>query len=139
MDILKAFLMGLIQGVTEFLPVSSSGHLSVFSHFFNIDTEISSLYSSMLHIGSVIAIVVFFYKTIYELFIEFTLCIKEIAKKRFSFDKEKTSKTRQRKCGGKALSLHGSSQRLSKRKSCRNTRPRIGFRVRVQKNSALFS
>ena len=62
MDILKAFLMGLIQGVTEFLPVSSSGHLSVFSHFFNIDTEISSLYSSMLHIGSVIAIVVFFYK-----------------------------------------------------------------------------
>ena len=94
MDILKAFLMGLIQGITEFLPVSSSGHLSVFSHFFNIDTEISSLYSSMLHIGSVIAIVVFFYKTIYELFVEFTLCIKDIAKKRFSFDKEKTSKTR---------------------------------------------
>lgn len=94
MDILKAFLMGLIQGVTEFLPVSSSGHLSVFSHFFNIDTEISSLYSSMLHIGSAVAIIIFFYKTIYELFIEFTLCIKDITKKRFSFDKEKTSKTR---------------------------------------------
>ena len=81
MDILKAFLMGLIQGVTEFLPVSSSGHLSVFSHFFNIDTEISSLYSSMLHIGSAIAVVVFFHKTVYELFIEFTLCIKDISKK----------------------------------------------------------
>ena len=94
MDILKAFLMGLIQGVTEFLPVSSSGHLSVFSHFFNIDTEISSLYSSMLHIGSAIAVVVFFHKTVYELFIEFTLCIKDISKKRFSFDAEKISKTR---------------------------------------------
>lgn len=94
MDILKAFLMGLIQGATEFLPVSSSGHLSLFSHFFNIDTEISSLYSAMLHIGSLVAILVFFYKTIYELFIEFTLCIKDIAKKRFTFDSKKISKTR---------------------------------------------
>ena len=94
MDILKAFLMGLIQGATEFLPVSSSGHLSLFSHFFNIDTEISSLYSAMLHIGSLVAILVFFYKTIYELFIEFTLCIKDITKKRFTFDSKKISKTR---------------------------------------------
>lgn len=94
MDILKAFLMGLIQGITEFLPVSSSGHLSVFSHFFNIDTEISSLYSSMLHIGTAVAVLVFFHKTVYELFIEFMLCIKDITKKRFTFDKEKNSKTR---------------------------------------------
>ncbi len=94
MDILKAFIMGLIQGLTEFLPVSSSGHLSLFSHFFGIDTEISGLYSSMLHIGSLIAILVFFYKTIYELFIEFTLCIKDISKKRFTFNPKKISKTR---------------------------------------------
>ena len=94
MDSLKAFLMGLIQGVTEFLPVSSSGHLSVFSHFFNIDTEISSLYSSMLHIGSAVAVLIFFHKTVYELFIEFTLCIKDIRKKRFTFDSKKISKTR---------------------------------------------
>ena len=94
MDILKAFLMGVIQGLTEFLPVSSSGHLSLFSHFFGVDTEISGLYSSMLHIGSLVAILVFFYKTIYELFIEFTLCIKDISKKRFTFNAKKTSKTR---------------------------------------------
>lgn len=93
-DTLKAFLMGIIQGLTEFLPVSSSGHLSLFSHFFGLDTEISGLYSSMLHIGSLVAILVFFYKTIYELFIEFTLCIKDISKKRFTFDAKKTSKTR---------------------------------------------
>ena len=93
-DILKAFIMGVIQGLTEFLPISSSGHLSLFSHFFNIDTEISGLYSSMLHIGSLVAILVFFYKTIYELFIEFTLCIKDISKKRFTFNSKKISTTR---------------------------------------------
>ncbi|MBR3809290.1 MAG: undecaprenyl-diphosphate phosphatase [Clostridia bacterium] len=93
-DILKAFIMGVIQGITEFLPVSSSGHLSLFSHFFGIDTEISGLYSSMLHIGSLVAILVFFYKTIYELFIEFTLCIKDISKKRFTLNSKEISKTR---------------------------------------------
>lgn len=94
MDILKALFMGLIQGLTEFLPVSSSGHLSLFSHFFGIDTEISGLFSSMLHIGTVIAILVFFYKTIYELFVEFALCLKDIRKKRFTFNLKKISKTR---------------------------------------------
>ena len=34
MEILKAILLGFLQGVTEFLPISSSGHLSVFQHFF---------------------------------------------------------------------------------------------------------
>ncbi|MBR2876833.1 MAG: undecaprenyl-diphosphate phosphatase [Clostridia bacterium] len=94
MDVLKAFLMGVIQGITEFLPISSSGHLSLFSHFFDLDTEISGLYSSMLHIGTLVAILLFFYKTIYELFIEFTLCLKDISKRRFTLDFKKMSTTR---------------------------------------------
>ncbi len=94
MDLLTAFILGLIQGVTEFLPVSSRGHFSLISHFFGVDTEISGLVSSMLHIGTLVAILVFFYKTIYELFIEFTSCIKDIKEKRFSLDFKTMSKTR---------------------------------------------
>ena len=62
MDILKAFLMGLIQGVTEFLPVSSSGHLSLFKQLFGIETDTAGLFSAMLHIGTLVAILLMFYK-----------------------------------------------------------------------------
>ena len=39
MEILKALLLGIIQGVTEFLPISSSGHLSLFRQLFNFQTD----------------------------------------------------------------------------------------------------
>jgi len=39
MTLLKAIIMGIIQGVAEFLPVSSSGHLAILKHILNIDLE----------------------------------------------------------------------------------------------------
>ncbi len=93
-DVLTAFILGLVQGVTEFLPISSRGHLSLLNHFFGIDSEISGLFSSMLHIGTLVVILVFFYKTIYELFIEFVACIKDLKEKRFSLKLKNMSKTR---------------------------------------------
>ena len=39
MDVIDALLMGLLQGLTEYLPVSSSGHLAIASHFFGIEGE----------------------------------------------------------------------------------------------------
>ena len=53
MEILKAILLGFLQGVTEFLPISSSGHLSVFQHFFgNVGGTSSLLFTVLLHMGT---------------------------------------------------------------------------------------
>ena len=44
MSIIKAIILGIVQGITEFLPISSSGHLSLFQHFLNVDGDGSLLF-----------------------------------------------------------------------------------------------
>ena len=55
-------LMAIVQGVTEFLPVSSSGHLTVLGHLFGLDADKSLSVSIFLHAGSLLAIIVFYFK-----------------------------------------------------------------------------
>ena len=66
MDFLKAIILGIVQGVTEFLPISSSGHLSIFQHFMNMSGEGSLSLTVFLHIGTLVAVVVVYYKTFLE-------------------------------------------------------------------------
>lgn len=94
MEILKALLLGIVQGITEFLPISSSGHLSLFRQLFNIETDTAGLFSAMLHIGTLVAILLMFYKPIYELFEEFVFCIKDIFNGKFTFNFKKMNATR---------------------------------------------
>ena len=94
MDVIKAILAGLIQGITEFLPISSSGHLSLFAHFSGLDGGNSGLFSAMLHIGTLVAILLMFYRPIYELFEEVFKIIKDISDKKFSFKLKEMSDTR---------------------------------------------
>lgn len=94
MEVLKALLLGIIQGITEFLPISSSGHLSLFRHFLNVEADTAGLFSAMLHIGTLVAILLMFYKPVYELFEEFFLCIKDIFSGKFTFKLKKMSATR---------------------------------------------
>lgn len=70
MSLLQAVLMGLIQGLTEFLPVSSSGHLALFKILFGIDTETGILFDVLLHVGTLIAIFAVYYKDIWKLIVE---------------------------------------------------------------------
>ena len=70
MSIGKAILMGVIQGLTEFLPVSSSGHLGLIKALFDTGDN-SILFDILLHLATLIAIVAVFYKDVLRLVIEF--------------------------------------------------------------------
>ena len=62
MNILQAIFMGLIQGLTEFLPVSSSGHLAIFQQLFGIETDTGVLFEVLLHLGTLVAVCIVFWK-----------------------------------------------------------------------------
>ncbi|MFH1269760.1 MAG: undecaprenyl-diphosphate phosphatase [Candidatus Omnitrophota bacterium] len=64
---LKYIILGIIQGLTEFLPVSSSGHLVIIQRLFGM-TEEAVAVSVALHLGTVLALVIFFFKDILNLF-----------------------------------------------------------------------
>lgn len=70
MDLLKAIFLGFIQGVTEFLPVSSSGHLAIMKNLLHMDLDTGLLFDVLLHLGTLAAIFVAFWKDIKELIIE---------------------------------------------------------------------
>lgn len=55
----EAFFLGLIQGLTEFLPISSTGHLFLGRHFFGLD-DAGLFLDTMLHLGTLLAILVFY-------------------------------------------------------------------------------
>lgn len=61
MGVLHALILGIVQGLTELLPVSSSAHLNLFPWIFNWE-EISDSFDVALHIGTLLAIALFFYK-----------------------------------------------------------------------------
>lgn len=70
MSLLQAILMGIIQGLTEFLPVSSSGHLAIFKILFGVETDTGILYDVLLHVGTLLAICVVYYKDVWRLIVE---------------------------------------------------------------------
>ena len=84
MTVLDAVFQAIIQGLTEFLPVSSSGHLSLFQHFTGNSGEGALMFSALLHLGTLAAVVFVFWRQIYALILEFFSMIKDIFTGRFS-------------------------------------------------------
>ena len=56
MTIIEAVIQGIIQGLTEFLPISSSGHLSIYQHFTGNSGGAGFLMLSVLHLGTLVAV-----------------------------------------------------------------------------------
>jgi len=69
MEIFKIIILGVIQGITEFLPVSSSGHLAVASKLFGINDN-ALLVAVVLHAGSLFSIIAVYYKDIIKILTE---------------------------------------------------------------------
>lgn len=69
MSFINAVLLGILQGLTEFLPVSSSGHLVLAQHFLGIETGGDILFEVFLHLGTLMAVLVFFRKKIWSLIV----------------------------------------------------------------------
>src|SRR5438270_13543689 len=64
MSWLEACLLGLVQGLTEFLPVSSDGHLSAAEMLLPGFAQVGVLFDVMVHLGTLVAVVVYFRKTL---------------------------------------------------------------------------
>ncbi len=71
MSIFQAIIMGIVQGLTEFLPISSSGHLAIFKNILKIDTDTGILFDVLLHAATLIAVFLVYYKDIIKLIVEF--------------------------------------------------------------------
>lgn len=84
MDYILSLLQGIVQGLTEFLPVSSSGHLNIFQHFFGI-TEGNLFFNVMLHVGTLVSVCAFYHKLIFRLIKAVLGMIKDIFTGKFSF------------------------------------------------------
>lgn len=92
MSIFDAVIQGIIQGLTEFLPVSSSGHLSLYQHFTGNSGEAAGIYSILLHLGTLLAVMIAFWKDILDMIKEFFSMAKEIITGKF--DKENMTGSR---------------------------------------------
>jgi undecaprenyl-diphosphatase len=75
MEPIQAIVLGIIQGLTEFLPVSSSGHLVIFQHLFQITAPVAS-FDIYVHLGTLFVVIIFFRK---DLMAMLTALIKSIS------------------------------------------------------------
>lgn len=68
MSFFEAIIMGIVQGLTEFLPISSSGHLAITRQIFGLHFD-NILFEVILHLGTLIAIVIVYYKDVMNLIV----------------------------------------------------------------------
>lgn len=92
MKVIEAIILGIVQGLTEFLPVSSSGHLSIVKALMGVDLESNLFMNVMLHIGTLVAVIICYRKLIARLIIEFFSMIKDIFTGKFTFKKMNDSR-----------------------------------------------
>lgn len=81
MSFLHAVLLGLIQGVAEFLPISSSGHLAIVEQLLGVEgaSEFPGFFDVLLHLGTLAAVFVAYWPEIRDMIVEFFRGIDDLA------------------------------------------------------------
>lgn len=89
MNYLEAIFLGLVQGLSEFLPISSSGHLVIFQQLFGLSDDIAAnmLFDVLVHIGTLVAVFVAFRHRIWRLIKAVGGIVADLCRGRFSFRK----------------------------------------------------
>ena len=81
MDIIQGIIIGIVQGLTEFLPVSSSAHLVFIQNILGVESSLA--FDVFLHLGTLIAVLWFFRADIYKMLVSWWYSIQEILQGRF--------------------------------------------------------
>ena len=92
MSLFDTISQAIIQGLTEFLPVSSSGHLSLWQHFTGNSGEGALFFSAVLHLGTLVAVFVAFRKRIIAMIKELGVLIKDIFTGKFKWSEMNTNR-----------------------------------------------
>ena len=81
MHLLNAFLLGIVQGVAEFLPISSSGHLSIAQNLLNLGVEGTDdvFFDVLLHLGTLVAVFAAYWEDSRDMILEFFRMIGDVA------------------------------------------------------------
>ena len=64
-DSIKAIILGVVEGFTEFLPISSTGHLILVNQFVTFDKAFTTLFDIVIQLGAILAVVVYFFKRLW--------------------------------------------------------------------------
>lgn len=83
-NFIKLLFLGLIQGASEFLPISSSGHLTIFQKMFKLHLPDEVFFDVLLHVATLISVFIVYKKDIYDLIKEAKNYLKDIVKGRLS-------------------------------------------------------
>ena len=79
MSVIEAIFLGLIQGLAEFLPISSSGHLSVFQNLLGITTgESSMMFDVLLHLGTLVSVCAFYWNDLKTIVVDCVAMVRGV-------------------------------------------------------------
>ena len=78
MSYIEAIILGLVQGLAEFLPISSSGHLALLQHYFHVEPDRVLMFTVMLHIGTLASVFIMYWSDIWALIKEFFITIADL-------------------------------------------------------------